>query len=161
MLKKIINILLAMASVLVCLTALEIITRIGAWLYEPTWAEKQQEFLDSITIPFSYGVVRPHAFIPDLRDYFPSGALQPDPIPVQTNQFGMRMRDVDLEKSPAVIRIAVMGDSCTFGWMLPENDSYARQLERILNETGSQKFEALNFGIPGYTSFHGRLLYDR
>ncbi|MBN2326156.1 MAG: hypothetical protein JXR73_03310 [Candidatus Omnitrophica bacterium] len=161
MLKRLINIFLAIASVLVCLTALELFTRIGAMLYESTWAEKQQRFVESITVPFSYGVMRPNASIEDLRDYFPSGALQPDPIPIQTNNFGMRMRNIHLEKSPDAIRIAVMGDSCTFGWMLPEEDSYARTMERILNGAGQDQFEALNFGIPGYTSFHGLQLYER
>ena len=158
--KKIfLNLVLLVGSLLVCGLVLELGTRAVAMFHTPSWADKQKEFMDRFAVPFSYGLVRPHLFIPDLRRYFPSGEQQADAISIRTNRFGMRMREVEIVKSPDTLRIAAMGDSCTFGWMVSEEYSYARVLETVLNRSGEMKFEVLNFGIPGYTSYHGLLQY--
>lgn len=159
--KHLFNLLLIVISLCLTLAALEIVIRLGSLAHRPTWTDKQQAFIDTIAIPYSYGLVRPHASIPDLRVFFPSGSLQPEPVSIQTNRFGMRMRGVALERAPEIIRIAIMGDSCTFGWMIPEENAYPRVLEKLLNQKGSQRYEVLNFGVPGYTSFHGQLQYER
>lgn len=155
------NLLLALISLLLTLLGLEVAVRFGARLHAPNWADKQQQFIDAVSLPFSYGIVRSHVSIPDLRVYFPSGALQPEPVAVRTNQFGMRMREVEIKKPDGAIRIAALGDSCTFGWMIPEESAYPRVLENQLNANGAIRYEILNFGVPGYTSVHGRLQYNR
>jgi lysophospholipase L1-like esterase len=55
-------------------------------------------------------------------------------------------------------RIVCLGDSCTYGIGVKTQDSYPRQLERLLNEgLAYQRFEVLNLGIAGYTSYLGLL----
>jgi lysophospholipase L1-like esterase len=72
---------------------------------------------------------------------------------IQINSAGFRDREFSRVKPPDVFRIAAIGDSITFGLWLPHAESYAKQLEALLNHrappTGSQ-FEILNFGVPGY-----------
>jgi hypothetical protein len=42
-------------------------------------------------------------------------------------------------------RVAVFGDSETFGWALPLEETFQRQMETI-----DPRVEVLNFGVPGY-----------
>ncbi len=51
----------------------------------------------------------------------------------------------------AVIKVACVGDSITYGYTLPdrENTSYPRQLQLMLDEKFSGKYEVRNFGNSG------------
>jgi lysophospholipase L1-like esterase len=80
------------------------------------------------------------------------------PWEIRTNSARMRGPEFDAEKVPGTLRIVSMGDSSAFGWGVPEERTYARLLEGYLNERqagGGRRFEVLNAGVPGYTSFQG------
>jgi len=64
---------------------------------------------------------------------------------VQFNKRGFRERDVPDTKPPGTYRIAVLGDSLTFGNGLEAHQRYSN----ILDATMHEGFEVLNFGIPG------------
>jgi len=104
--------------------------------------------------PNSFGLLRPHARI----DLNPGSGLKP--VEISTNAFGMRMREINLEKPAHTLRIAVLGDSAAFGWLQPEEVSFPRQLEKILNADGKSKYEVLNFAVPGATTLHGLKQYE-
>lgn len=74
---------------------------------------------------------------------------------VTTNSFGMRNPEVPLEKPDGTYRIAVLGDSYTFGWGVEQEQPFPRLLEKELNQSGAleQRIEVLNFGVPGYATF--------
>ncbi|NTV23126.1 MAG: hypothetical protein HGA85_01985 [Nanoarchaeota archaeon] len=62
------------------------------------------------------------------------------------NNEGFRDINWALEKKPGVTRVAVIGDSFTFGYGIDNtHDTYPKQLERELG-TG---YEVMNFGLPG------------
>ena len=67
---------------------------------------------------------------------------------VHLNGLGFRDREVRPQKLPGVYRIAVVGDSFTFGQGIEAGDRFTNRLERDLNGTG-RRFEVLNFGQPG------------
>jgi len=67
---------------------------------------------------------------------------------VRVNSLGYREREFPAEKPPGIYRIAVVGDSFTFGQGIEEEDRFSNRLERALNREG-QRFEVLNFGRPG------------
>ncbi len=157
---RILNGIILVSTFCFLLLFLELGFRIFRFFQTDSTANKQLEFIELLAVPDSYGIVRPHVHL-ELRDYFPTGQLIDYPVPVSTNAYGMRMREVNLKVPQNTIRIAAMGDSCTFGWMVPEKDSYPRQLEKLLNEKNEQHYEVLNFGVPGYTSFHGLKQYHR
>jgi len=70
----------------------------------------------------------------------------------RVNRFGFRERDYELEKAPDTYRIAVIGDSFTFGQGIAEEDRFSNLLEQRLNADKSRRdvrYEVLNFGQPG------------
>ncbi|MBK9385185.1 MAG: hypothetical protein IPN34_10265 [Planctomycetes bacterium] len=72
-------------------------------------------------------------------------------IEIRTNAHGMRMREIERKKPTARQRIAVLGDSVSFGWRVVESACWPRVLERRLRAAG-QELEVLNFAVPGYTT---------
>lgn len=72
---------------------------------------------------------------------------------IHINQKYARGTDFSTKKDKSYMRIFTLGDSCTFGWHLSDKETYPYLLEKILNkDTGSKKFEVINFGTPGYSS---------
>lgn len=68
------------------------------------------------------------------------------------NSAGFRDREFSKKKDPAVFRIVMLGDSIVWGHGLALQDTFAKQLESLLNEVSDQKFEVLNFGVSGYST---------
>jgi lysophospholipase L1-like esterase len=78
---------------------------------------------------------------------------------VEINAEGLRDRDITIEKPPGTRRIAVIGDSVTFGNLLPLVDTYPKQLERRLRDRG-EPVEVLNFGVGGYDTLQEVALFE-
>ncbi len=82
--------------------------------------------------------------------------------PVRINGQGFRGGEFSGEKPEGVFRIICLGDSGTFGWSVGEDETYANQLGRLLEEKyGRGGFEVLNLGVTGYSSRQGRELFAR
>ena len=65
---------------------------------------------------------------------------------------GLRDRHYSKVKPEKTFRIAILGDSITYGLFVSQNQNYVKILEKILNETfsGPIKYEVINFGVTGY-----------
>jgi hypothetical protein len=73
--------------------------------------------------------------------------------PVVINSQGLHDYEYRLRKEPGTIRIVGLGDSSLFGWGVPFEESTLKVLERRLNERSpTQKFEVINFAVPGYNT---------
>jgi lysophospholipase L1-like esterase len=70
-------------------------------------------------------------------------------VPWRTNSAGFRGPEVAPDAAPGTIRVVVLGDSFTAAVGVREEDSYAAQLERLLEAGTGADFEVLNFGLPG------------
>jgi len=68
--------------------------------------------------------------------------------PTTRNRYGFREREFTTEKPKDVYRIAVIGDSLTFGQGIVENDRFSNLLERRLNQSPGG-YQVLNFGRSG------------
>ena len=71
---------------------------------------------------------------------------------LRINRFGFRERDFELEKAANRYRIAIIGDSLTFGKGIAEQDRFSNLLEQRLNSENRRRdfsYEVLNFGRPG------------
>lgn len=80
---------------------------------------------------------------------------------LESNSDGYRTAQIPEEKAAGVYRVAVLGDSTAFGWGVEPEARYSQILEDKLNALGTNvKYEVMNFGIPGYTSYHGRAVFD-
>ena len=69
------------------------------------------------------------------------------------NSAGFRGREITVSKPDGVFRIAIIGDSISFGFHCLWDETYAARLETLLNRQappGSTRYEVLNFGVPGY-----------
>ncbi len=72
-------------------------------------------------------------------------------IRVVISSQGLRDDPVSLEKPRGVYRILGLGDSVTFGWQVRSEDTYLKQLERILDVSEPlRRYEVINAGVPGY-----------
>jgi lysophospholipase L1-like esterase len=73
------------------------------------------------------------------------------------NSSGFRGKEFSVPKNIGSIRIVCLGCSVTFG----EKTSYPQLLQEILDSSVSgRKFEIINAGIPGYSSFQGLKLFQ-
>ena len=102
------------------------------------------------------------AVIPD-PDLFwrlaPGTTLSPNPwMPgLVANRQGLReTAEVPLERPASELRILFLGDSCTFGWGLREQESLVAQVEAALRaRLPDRPIQCINAGVPAYTAFQG------
>jgi lysophospholipase L1-like esterase len=130
----------------------EVVLRIWGFEYDsgPRYLAFQQD-------KYLFEEARTRAFE---KDDFLFWRLIPDNPELGINAQGFRGREVRSAKPPGVKRILCLGCSVTFG--LAEPMSYASLLEERLNENASPpRFEVLNLGVPGYSSFQGLRLLER
>jgi hypothetical protein len=69
---------------------------------------------------------------------------------VQTNSHGFFDRERSFAKAPGTRRIIILGDSVIRGTGVTYDQRFDTLLENKLNASGSQRYEILNFGVPGY-----------
>ncbi|MFH1680427.1 MAG: GDSL-type esterase/lipase family protein [Candidatus Eisenbacteria bacterium] len=73
--------------------------------------------------------------------------------PLLVNSFGMRDHEYALNKSPRTFRIALLGDSYTFGVGVPLSATFGKLLEESLNMSDAgRRYEVMNFGVSGYNT---------
>ncbi len=76
-----------------------------------------------------------------------------------TNSLGFRGRDEYGPKASGIYRVIALGDSWTYGVMVNDDETYPAQLSRLLNASSEgRRFEVLNLGCVGYTSYQGKVL---
>jgi len=70
------------------------------------------------------------------------------------NSMGFRDKEYTINKLENTLRIAVVGDSITFGYGVVQNETYPKLLEQKLNDRSKNKinYEVMNFGVPGYNT---------
>ncbi|HYN05636.1 MAG TPA: SGNH/GDSL hydrolase family protein, partial [Vicinamibacteria bacterium] len=129
--------LLALVSLLVTLTGLEVAFRLAG--------------VSVGTVQINRATVK-RTDNPRLRfELRPGGAVRAEVL-YQVNAEGLRGRETTVEKPAGVRRVAVLGDSIAFGYWVADEDGFPRQLEAMLNPAGAagDRVEVLNFGVPGY-----------
>ena len=84
---------------------------------------------------------------------------EPAEATYRVNADGFRDRDVAHEKPPATFRIALLGDSVSFGYGVALEDTFAKQLETKLagasraSDRSDRSYEVLNLGVSGYNPY--------
>ena len=103
------------------------------------------------------------ALKPGLRNYRVQG-IHPDTsnrvdFCFTTDANGFRVHDT----APGTnsIRILALGDSCTFGLFVNDNETWPAQLEHRLNREHAGAFVVRNAGVIGYSSFQGCRYLER
>ncbi len=80
---------------------------------------------------------------------------------VQTDHLGLRNPRARSGRNPDR-RIIVLGDSYAFGWGVQEEETFPRQLERMIGERYPDVLvEVVNAGVPGYGLYQQRAVLER
>jgi len=85
---------------------------------------------------------------------------------MQINSKGLRDREFVYAKSSDTYRIGIFGDSFTFGEGVQDNETYAKELEKLLQEAprsfvGGRKIEVLNMGLGKSGTSHQLAFYRK
>jgi hypothetical protein len=87
----------------------------------------------------------------EATDKIVTGTREPHRFHLTTNADGLRTT-LRRARSADRRRVAVMGDSTTFGWGADEQGTVADGLGRGLSDAGLGEVEVMNAGQPGYTT---------
>lgn len=132
--------LLAMAGVLAAVLAAEGLLR--AYLWARGWTPN--------CYAAQLDLFRPDAELGyDLR---PGFRLRSGVYRISVNALGLRGPDVDLA-SAAGPRVAILGGSAAFGYLVSDGEEAARILETKLRQGGFENALVLNAGAPGYNLY--------
>lgn len=86
---------------------------------------------------------------------------------VRINRLGFRGREIDAAKPAGTRRLAILGNSVTFGFGVDEDETFARRLEEELRAAvpgsgaAASPVEVVNAGVIGYSSWQVRRYYPR
>ncbi len=69
---------------------------------------------------------------------------------IKINSDGLRDREHTVQRPADVLRVAVVGDSTTEAYQIPQEKNYVSLAERDLKRMTRKKVETLNFGVLGY-----------
>jgi lysophospholipase L1-like esterase len=108
-------------------------------------------------------------FYPQPVDYFyfprepqPNSHFKRWGLDISLNSEGYRDVDHEIRKPRGVIRIAVIGDSITYGTGVPFEDIYHQKLQKLLNEsTKKEKYEVLAFNQGAANTKWAIATYER
>jgi lysophospholipase L1-like esterase len=70
---------------------------------------------------------------------------------VKTNSNGQRDREIPYQRTPGVLRVAMVGDSVTEGWGVPFESTFAKRIERLYEKAGA-KAEVVNLGVGNWNT---------
>jgi lysophospholipase L1-like esterase len=73
--------------------------------------------------------------------------------PVLVNSHGLRGEEFSPRKPHGKIRIIAFGDSYTYGYGVGQDDTYPAQLGRMLQRDFPDRYEVLNAGVNGYSTY--------
>ncbi|MDP8246956.1 MAG: GDSL-type esterase/lipase family protein [Candidatus Tritonobacter lacicola] len=93
-----------------------------------------------------------HIFKPDFQGWmYKKIATGFKKVPVNINSWGLRDDEFPLEKPEGEFRILCLGDSFTFGYLLPIEKSYPFKLEQCFAiKMPDIRVQVINAGIPAY-----------
>lgn len=140
------SLLLAFVSVGVCGVGLECALRVAVG--PPiTWMYPQESYLADAEMGHSLEPNQ-HAFTMN--------------TPVEINELGIREGEMEPNRTRPSLRILAMGDSQTFGVGLRSEDTWPKQLERVLARDASGcRVEVVNAGLPASATWNQEVLARR
>ncbi len=97
--------------------------------------------------------------LPEMHAEHMRGVREQADFIVTTNADGLRT-SVPRERRAGVARVAVMGDSTTFGWGVDDGGTVADGVQQALDADGGPAVEVLNAGQPGYTTTQMAAFFD-
>lgn len=137
--------LFAAATVIIFFAALEIVLRVAGFGFGNAPRFMEFNYPDPHTL---YEIFEPDPAT--LWRLKPGVGMGPGIEPISAS--GFRGPAFDVAKKPGVTRVLCVGDSVTFG----AEETYPHALRQCLGE----RFEVINFGVPGYSSLLGLKMFE-
>jgi lysophospholipase L1-like esterase len=99
----------------------------------------------------SHSFRRLQSTVPHFVENIPRGSTKFIGVQVRINRDGLRGDEISTPKPPHTVRLVAVGDSITFGYGIPVEDTYEKVLEKRLNEKAPNgtRYEVLNGGTLG------------
>jgi hypothetical protein len=95
----------------------------------------------------------------------PSTTIDFNGTRLTTNRWGMRDRDYEQIPAPGTYRIALTGPSFVMGYGVNDGEDFESVLEDRLNKENTrnsyQKYEILDFAVPGYSAIQDLMLMEQ
>jgi GDSL-like Lipase/Acylhydrolase family len=85
------------------------------------------------------------------HEHVPNSAAHLMGVDVKINSNRLRDREIPYQRDPSRRRILMLGDSITFGWGVPVDETSAKRIER-LSATRSPAVEVINAGVGNYNT---------
>lgn len=130
---------------------------------DPTLYETHRNIITILGLPEMNDIMRYDARLfwslkPGLRSEHIAGSIKDGEMDfaVTTNGLGLRGPEVGPKRG---FRVLAVGNSCTFGVGVGDDETWPARLEAILRGQGEDA-EVINAGVPGYTSFQGLRYLD-
>ncbi len=92
--------------------------------------------------------------VPDLREFRVAGKIREHDVDFTVTTHAS-LRSPPASKAKKGFRVLALGDSCTFGVGVEDEETWPAQLSRLLRG-GEVDAEVINAGVPGYTAFQGK-----
>lgn len=155
------KLLYSLVTLLVVLSVLEggarLLTRATREETASTWQEHTR-LVSAIGLPALNGIMEydPQRFWrlkPQVRDQLVDGAIGPRRIRFRVSTHDS-LRSPPLTGGNTRQRILALGDSCTFGLGVEDDETWPAQLQQLLARDGLN-VDVINSGVPGYSSFQG------
>ncbi len=97
---------------------------------------------------------------PNLRGVKASERLPGAVYPFSVSTDSDRRRRTPKVKSPDKTSL-FLGDSCTFGIPVDDDESLPWRVQQRLTKSHAMKIRAINAAVPGYSAFQGRLVLEQ
>ncbi len=78
-------------------------------------------------------------------------------IDYKINSSGLRGPDIKEDKPE--LRILALGNSCTFGWGVPYQQTWVASLHSLIENKTGMVSEVICAGVPGYSSHQGKIFF--
>lgn len=80
------------------------------------------------------------------HEHRPGAVFRAMGVDVTINAYGMRGPEIERSKPEGTTRILMLGDSLTFGWGVPQDETVSARLQSVLRQEG-HPVEVLNAGV--------------
>ena len=151
----------ASVTILACLGALELASRLLILRSPNARWKSNREMVKAFGFPALNDLFQADEKLfwslrPDLRDLHLEGRTPGSPIirfTVSTDHEGRRLMS---SSGAARNTVLFLGDSCTFGFGVDDDQTFPSLVQKDLPD-----LRCINCGVPGYTSFQGRVLLEQ
>jgi len=141
---------------LIIIAAITVIIEIVLRLVAPIPRFHDPRFVSNLELDYPEFIIKDHDLFWKFRanqriasNFFVEGTYT-------INSRGLRTPEFAVPKPPGITRVVCLGNSCTFGYGVPDEVIYARQLEELLRQDAPQsQWEVVCAGVTGYASLQG------